>query len=208
MAMVIGYRERFSSSVLPLCLILFGLTWCGTAHAVSYGTNLLVNPGAEAGPSSPTGAPVSVPGWITSSAFTVIPYGSPGGYPTASDFGPGDRSSQFFAGGNAVTSTATQDINVSANAADIATGQVGCEVSGWLGGFLDQNDGASVSVTFFNGASNLGAFSIGPVTAADRSNLTSLYYRSNAAMVPVGTNLIRVTLTIDLLHKCQRLNCN
>src|SRR5271169_665406 len=84
-----------------------------SAHAVPYSTNILVNGSAEAGPNSPTGAPVSVPGWTTSSAFTVVPYGAAGGFPQTSDPGPPDRGVQFFAGGNAATSSATQDMDVS-----------------------------------------------------------------------------------------------
>jgi hypothetical protein len=40
-------------------------------QAVSYGTNLLVNGNAEAGLASSTGAPVSVPGWTTTTANDV-----------------------------------------------------------------------------------------------------------------------------------------
>ncbi len=70
----------------------------------------------------------------------MVKYGTAGGFPAASDPGPPDRSNQFFAGGNAVAGTATQDIDVSANAADINTGKVTLDLSGWLGGFASDPD--------------------------------------------------------------------
>ena len=83
----------------------FFLAMPSEALAAAYGVNLIVNGNAEAGPSSITGGPVTVPGWTTSSAFTVVPYGAPGGFPASIDPGPSDRQNQFFSGGNAASST-------------------------------------------------------------------------------------------------------
>src|SRR5436853_1309669 len=106
------------------------------ADAVSYGVNLIVNGNAEAGGNSAVGNPVPVPSWTPSPFFTVIPYGAPSGYPLATDPGPPDRAVQFFAGGNnAAVSTSTQNIDLSANAADINQGNVIFELSGYFGGF-------------------------------------------------------------------------
>src|SRR5450432_731489 len=167
-----------------------------SAHAVPYSTNLLVNGNAEAGPNSPGGTPVSVPGWTTSSAFTVVPYGAMGGFPQASDPGPPNRGVQFFAGGNAATSTATQDLDVSANSANINSGIVRYNLSGWLGGYLTDGDNAHVTITFFDTASNaLGTATIGPVTAANRNNMTGLFYNQNKGLTPVNTSRVHVVLT-------------
>jgi hypothetical protein len=170
-------------------------------RAVPYGANLIVNGNAEQGASSSTGdalpSPTPVPGWTISSAFTVVPYSAGGGFPTASDPGPPDRSNQFFAGGKAATSTATQDIDVSANAADINTGKVTLDLSGWLGGFVSDPDVAQLSVTYLNGASNSqGSTTIGPVSPADRNNVTGLFLRTMTASVPANTVTLRVTLTM------------
>ena len=170
-------------------------------HAAPYGVNLIVNGNAEQGINSPTGAPLPgptpVPGWATSSAFTVVPYGAAGGFPVASDPGPPDRSNQFFAGGKAVASTATQDIDVSANAADINAGQVTLDLSGWLGGFASDPDVAQLSVTYLDGGSmTLGSTTIGPVNPADRNNTTGLFLRNKSAKVPANTVTLRVTLTM------------
>jgi T5SS/PEP-CTERM-associated repeat protein/autotransporter-associated beta strand protein len=164
------------------------------------GVNLLVNGNAEAGAFSATGAPIAVPGWTTSSAFTVINYkpaGDTSGFPKTTDAGPPDRANQFFAGGNAATSTATQTIDVSANAADIDTGSAVVDLSGWLGGFATDGDNASLSVAFFNGSTNLGGGAIGPVTNVDRGNVTSLLSRSQTIPVSANTRQLVVTLRMD-----------
>src|SRR5450755_3519971 len=138
------------------------------ALAVSYGVNIIANGNAEAGGSSSTGAVVPVPSWTTTGGFTVIPYSAGNGYPGTGDPGPADRALQFFAGGNNVSlSTATQTIDLSPNSTDINTGNVAYDLSGWLGGFSSDRDHATLTATFFNGATNLGSAIIGPDTASD-----------------------------------------
>jgi hypothetical protein len=185
--------------VVTSCLVLACAVFStipGNMSAASYGVNLIVNGNAEAGPASTTGAPEAAPPWTVSSAFTVVPYGAPG-FPTSSQ-GPPDGMNQFFAGGNAASSTATQDIDVSANAADIDAGKVVCDFSAWLGGFTDQEDNAVMTVIF--NAANLTQISnaaIGPVTAADRSSQTKLLLRFSSVVVPANTRSIRVSLAMQ-----------
>jgi hypothetical protein len=168
----------------------------GKALAAAYGVNLLVNGNAESGPASMTGAPVAVPFWIASSAFTVVPYGA-SGFPTASQ-GPPDGMNQFFAGGNAATSTATQDIDVSDKAADIDAGYVVCDFSAWLGGKADQDDNAVMTVTFYAAnMTQLGSSAIGPVTPANRSSQTKLLLRLGRSGVPPHTRSVRVSLAMQ-----------
>ena len=162
-----------------------------------YGVNLIVNGNAELGASSATGQPVAVPGWVTTGPFTVVPYGAAGGFPTASDPGPPDRSNQFFAGGSGALSTASQDIDVSGNASDINQGRVTCDLSAWLGGFFTDQDNAMLQLIYFDGANDLGSFPIGPVTAAERGNQTGLLLRGVTALpVPPNTTRIRLVLTM------------
>jgi hypothetical protein len=172
---------------------------------VPYGVNLIENGNAELGPSSSTGQPVAVPGWVTISPFTVVPYSAGGGFPTASDPGPPDRLNQFFAGGNGALSTASQDIDVSGNASDINPGKVTCDLSGWLGGFFTDEDNATLTLTFFNGANNLGSFPIGPVTAAQRANQTGLLLRSLTAL-PVPTNTTRLHVVLAMTRATGAFN--
>jgi hypothetical protein len=166
------------------------------ADAIPYGVNLIVNGNAEAGSSSASGSPVSVPSWVTSAFFTVIPYNAAGGYPTSGGPGPPDRLNQFFGGGNAATSTATQQIDLSANAADINQGNVIFDLSGYFGGFSTDNDNARLSATFFNGATSLSIATVGHVTAKDRANATGLLLRRGSGIIPVNTTRVVITLTM------------
>src|SRR4051812_23053453 len=96
---------RLRPSVWTAATLVAALFSAATAEAVPYNVNLLSNPGAEAGAASDTGDPVAIPGWPeVNGPVTVLPYGAPGGFPTA-DQGPRNDGkpsgqSQFFAGGN------------------------------------------------------------------------------------------------------------
>jgi hypothetical protein len=169
------------------------------ANAFSYGVNLIVNGNAESGGNSANGIAVPVPNWVTSPFVTVIPYDAPGGYPTSGGPGPADRAVQFFGGGNnanAGLSTATQDIDLSANAADINQGNVIFDLSGYFGGYQFDNDNARLSATFFNGNTSLGIATVGHVTAKDRGNATGLLLRRGSGVVPVNTTRVVITLTM------------
>ncbi len=114
---------------------------------------MIVNGNAESGGNSANGIAVPVPNWVTSPFVTVIPYDAAGGYPTSGGPGPSDRAVQFFGGGNnvnAAVSTATQDIDLSANAADINAGNVIFELSGYFGGYQTDNDNARLQRDFLS----------------------------------------------------------
>ena len=163
---------------------------------VPYGTNLLVNGDAEEGQASSKAEPVPVPGWKTTGAFTVVPYGAPDGYPAVVDTPPSGMK-QFFAGGRSDVSTAAQEIDLSANANDIDTGRVTCDASAWLGGYSGQEDSAKLTVEFrSNTAVNLKSITLGPVTALERSNQTGLRYRSSSLPVPAQTRRIHAELIL------------
>lgn len=185
-------------SLLSLLLLGAGLFLINVSRsdAAAYGVNLIVNGNAEAGPSSPTGAPVPVPGWTTSSAFTVVPYNAPGGFPGDNSPGPTDRGNQFFAGGTVEFSSATQTIDVSGNAADINANKVTFNLSGWLGGYLSVDEHAELKITFMNGATALGSAQLQNVLAADRNNVTGFVFRKTAGAVPAHTTQIVVALSM------------
>jgi hypothetical protein len=164
--------------------------------------NLIVNPGAENGAADPDGsAPVTnIPGWtIAGGAFDVIQYQSTSGnYPAVTDPGPANRGNNFFCGGpNDAASTGTQTIDVSKDAARLDTGLIGFVLSGWLGGFADQDDNAALSIQFEDATGKaLDKAQIGPVMAADRNNVTAFLLRTTNGKVPKGTRKIIVTLTM------------
>ncbi|PZR72965.1 MAG: hypothetical protein DLM73_11700 [Chthoniobacterales bacterium] len=173
------------------------LAFSQRVNAAPYGINLIVNGNAETGVGSANGNPVFVSGWTVSSAFTMIPYTPGTGYPGPGDPGPNDRGNNFFAGGNgAAVSTATQNINLSANAADINQGDVIFDLSGYFGGFSGDNDNARLSATFFNDTTSLGIATVGHVTAKDRGSATGLLLRRGSGIVPVDTTRVVITLTM------------
>lgn len=166
---------------------------------VALGANLIVNGDAEAGPGTPDAMkPVTdIPGWMTKGRFDVVAYGARGDVPAADDPGPPDRGKNFFTGGfNDPISTATQRVDVSSQSAAIDAG-VTYTLSGWVGGYATQADGAVVAIqlTDANGR-GLGQAEIGPVTPSDRGSRTSFLQRSASGVVPKGTRKIVVTVTM------------
>ncbi len=163
--------------------------------------NLLQNPGAEAGQASPNGnTTVEIPGWQTTSTFTVVPYGGGDGlftFPPPSEAQRIHGGKNFFAGGyQAGTSTATQTVDVSRAAPLIDAGHVTASLSAWLSGFLSETDPGTVEADFVGerGAA-LGSFKIGPVTPDERNRDFKFIQKSADAPLPTGTRDIRVTMT-------------
>lgn len=169
----------------------------GPARTSQQAGNLLANPGAEDGDGAPdSSAQSEVPSWQTTSTFTAVNYGAPD-FPTASQGARAGGGVNFFAGGpGGAVATASQTVDVSAQAAAIDAGRVGATLSGWLGGFGSQADSATVAAVFQGGSgAALARATIGPVTATERNSQTSLLSRTTATLVPAGTRTIRVVLT-------------
>lgn len=157
--------------------------------------NLISNPDAEAGAGSVSGFDVvPVPNWTSSGNITVTVYGTASALPW-----PGllFGTNVFTGGPNNSSSSATQIIDVSAGAAEVDSGTVQSELSGWFGGFASQDDRASLIATFLNASSNaLATTTIGNVLALDRTNVTTALYRATNNIVPVGTRTIQLMLVI------------
>lgn len=158
-----------------------------------FGSNLVVNGDAEMGASSIDGyTVVAVPGWTTDGPFTVARYGGPD-LPSAGDPGPANRGTALFAGGpDTAFSFAEQTIDVAAGARLIDTGIVPFTLSGYLGGWTNQDDVAEVTVEFRSGSGVIGTAAIGPVTVEDRDGATGLLRRTARGTVPAGTRSIVV----------------
>jgi hypothetical protein len=130
-----------------------------------------------------------------------VKYDAPDGFPLSTDPGPPNRGLNFFAGGPlTASSSASQLIDETADAVLIDAGSVTFALSGYLGGFREQQDNAVLSATFLNVSNTvLGMASIGPVTAEDRMNLTGMILRSTSGAVPIGTRMINVNLQMTRL---------
>jgi len=109
----------------------------------------------------------------------------------------GSRIEPFFRRTGRLASSLTQTVNVSHYAGSIDKNHATYKLSGWLGGYADQGDNATVTATFQDALGNpLGTGSIGPVTASDRSNQTGLLPRSSDGTVPSGTRKVLVVISM------------
>jgi len=188
--------------VAALCAIASNVVpSAGVSAEATYGTNLVVNGDAEAGPGAASSSEIKPPpGWTSTGQFTAVKYGASGGFPDATSPSPADRGANFFAGGNVVLSSGSQTIRLDALAADIDTGTVKYAFSAWLGGFSNQDDNATVTVTFRSKTGgNTGHAQLGPVLSAERKAVTGFLSKQAVGTVPKGTRSAVVTIT------CRRL---
>lgn len=189
--------------LVPVAAIAAALALGGPA--VGAGENLLANPGAEDGSDPAAGEAQSPPprGWGATAEFTVAAYGDPGLPATghAQEVGGGTK---LFLGGRCAsppfcaTSSAQQELAVSASAAAVDAGSVRAEVAALLGGLGSEPDAGRVLLQFLGaGSERLGQLELGPVTAADRGNQTRLLPRSGERALPAGTRRLRLALLAD-----------
>jgi len=112
-----------------------------------YDTNLLLNGGAELGGASFDGNQVvNIPGWSQNHGFTVVAYGTAGGFPTIGEAGRIGGKDQFFSAGQVDSSSecgqASQTVTIKGRNAAIDAGHVKVVVTGRLGTYLSQPDTA------------------------------------------------------------------
>jgi hypothetical protein len=177
-------------------LLVAGLVAAPSGLAAIPGGNLIVNPGAEAGPGSTDSSTVSAPpGWTVESSFTAVAYGAPDFLTTADSAALGGGANFFAGGPDSAASAATQVVDVSVAAPEIDAGKAGATLSALLGGFSSQTDRATVTATFLRAdGAPLGTEVLAAVTPADRNSVTALVARSANATLPAGTRSISVRI--------------
>ena len=157
--------------------------------------NLLANGGAEEGVGDSTviGLP-PIPSW--NGTMTFVRYSTFGFFPRRPEAQWWEGGEDFFSGGPTNgASSATQTALVPAASTSIDAGLSTATLSADLGGYRLDTDRMQVTATFLDaGGAVIGSFTIGPVTAADRRNLTTLVRRAATQPMPAGTRSIRVTL--------------
>jgi uncharacterized protein (TIGR03437 family) len=158
--------------------------------------NLIRNGDAETGAAaSDCSGLANISGWIADGRASVCRYGS-GDFLLANAPGPSDRGSNFFAGGSNDRSMIYQVIDVSSSAAQIDAGTLPYTLSGWLGGWADQDDSAKLTATFKSASGEPLAYaSIGPVLAAERNRASGLVLKSATGTVPRNARSVVVDLT-------------
>jgi YVTN family beta-propeller protein len=160
------------------------------------GSNLLVNPGADAGDTSRQGwDAVTIPGWqIRQGLPTVVSYGTRG-FPPAADAGTQGRGDRVFAGGAGGTAVLTQQIPLrTAAGGGVRTG-TRFRISAWLGGTAVSK--ASFAVVFRSGTGRtLGERSIGPVGGSGDASHPDFARQQGSGVLPAGTRSAEAELTL------------
>ncbi len=173
------------------------LTTTMQAAQIVLNQNAIINPGAELGLGSATGNDIfSVPGWTTTGNFTSVQYGASAA-PVSS---PGaDFGSNFFSGGpNNPTNMATQLLDVSNISTAVDAGQVVFVLSGYFGGYLFQNDSATLVATFFDASNAVISSSAvaGGFNSTARGNISQLLFDSVGGTIPTSARSVLITLTM------------
>lgn len=180
-----------------VCTALLAVPAVSATAVTATPVNIVQNPGAEAAKGSADGSVVKVPDWTKNKGakFTAVQYGASGGFPDATSPGPKDRGKNFFAGGPDSSGThATQTDSLASYKKVIAAG-ASYTLQGWLGGYEDQTDHATVMVTWENASGTaLGTAVIGPVGATARKNVTGLLERTAKGTVPANTAQALITI--------------
>jgi uncharacterized protein (TIGR03437 family) len=186
----------FASTAAPsfadsLSLVLAVL---GTSPGAVLGTNLVVNPGAEAGPSasaSTSNVALYIPGWSTADGISVAPYGGTG-WISATAPGPPDRGVNLFCLAAYGGSSMYQDIDVSPAASLIDSGKTTYQISAWLGGISGANT-PTLTYEYFDWSNNQVAptATLGPASHSG----TGLVLTSNTGTLPSGTRRVHIQLS-------------
>jgi Ca2+-binding RTX toxin-like protein len=170
----------------------------GAAGAAIPVGNIVPNGGAEASTGANDADDVfpPPPPWGVTQSFTAVKYGATPDFPSVAVGNAIGGGVNFFAGGPGPTSLGEQVLDVSGAGAEIDAGVVSIELSGLLGGRLTDEDNAKVTaeLTDAMGDVTFATLQIGPVSATDRANQTTLMPRSTTAAVPAGTRQIRLTV--------------
>ncbi len=175
-----------------------GLSPAGPALA-TFGRNLIFNGDAEYNRGFKSNSTQQyAAGWDDPGpgGITLVNYQAGNGFPTPQDPGPANRGNNFFSGGLNAVSTMTQQIDVSNLATQIDSTNVDFVLSAWLGGYLSQEDNATVIAHFLNGANaDIGSAQLAAVTAANRGNATGFLLREEFGDLPTLTRSIKIELT-------------
>jgi YVTN family beta-propeller protein len=160
------------------------------------GTNLIRNPGAQAGAASVQGwDSVTIPGWqIERGLPTVVRYGTRG-FPAVSGRAPAVRGGQLLVGGVGGTALLGQDIALRAPDGRAVPPGTRFELSGWLGG--SRASRASLTVAFLSATGRVvGRSGLRPAGRIGTRKHPGLVFRSDSAVLPRGTVRARLTLSL------------
>ncbi|CAF1249048.1 unnamed protein product [Adineta steineri] len=176
-------------------------TTTSVTTTAAFNINLVTNGDAETGSCQVSGGVTSPVGWNYNGPITQVIYNNPtSGCMASSDPGPSDRGQCYFYGQQSTSTSMWQTINLINEVSPllIDNQSVKFNLSAWIGGYINQDDTAVVSVTF-NDANNTmtgNITSIGPVYAVDRSSITSFIFQQANDFVPIGARAMTVFVTL------------
>lgn len=163
-----------------------------------YNTNLVKNPGFEAGAATNGYSWVQVPDWFSEPNGTVVAYGTAGGFPTAAEGNRISGGNQFYTSGtpsNDICAYAQQDITVRGRANAIDSGHVKVVVSARAGTYGSQTDTTRMKILFRDtGGSILGTLTMPSKTATNGQ----LQLISGKRVAPAGTR--NITILLDAIN--------
>jgi hypothetical protein len=197
--MMDGYHRQFAPTWLIAAMPIIALAISGCGGTSSSGPpldeNLLDNPGAESGSDSHG----SLDGWEEAGCFSGDEYGAGDSELDAPPSEMSSPGSWYFAGGNQLCNDVATGRQVIRNLQQLSTSASDLEyqMSGWLGGVGTQRDYATFVAWFYGqNGTLLGADAIGPVTAEERMDQTTLVKRTASGFIPSRTSRIELTLML------------
>ncbi|MEN6306455.1 MAG: FecR domain-containing protein [Anaerohalosphaeraceae bacterium] len=142
---------------------------------------------------------ISISGWQDLAPATINTYATMGeGEISSSERSaipvPPDKGNCFFVGHE--DCTITQEVSIAELFYKTNRGEIGYELSGWIGGWLNHEDTLEITASFYDDSNELiGSAAIGPVAAEQRNNQTCFVERSDKGILPSGTVRIILRLT-------------
>ena len=161
-----------------------------------YGTNLVLNPGAETYNGTADGFNIITPAdWTSDADPTVARYDRDLG-PAIGIEKPANSGDAFFTGGPDTQSTDFfQTIDLSSIASTIDAGHVKFALSAQLGGNGFYDDNADAFVTFENSASTeVARLDTGSVSASDRDDTSKFLTRAIGGVIPATTRFAQIQI--------------
>ena len=161
-----------------------------------FGTNLIVNGGAEAGAGSGSSTLITnIPGW-TSKGANVITYASGYGIETG-DIVPIGAGKNYFSNGS-TSSSLTQSISLAAAASAIDNGVASFDASGYFGGYANYDDSAAMTSRFSTRSGTSLSVHHHRRREIGGSRFNGMYLRRQIGAVPVGTRSATVTVNFTI----------
>jgi uncharacterized protein (TIGR03437 family) len=178
-------------------------THVARAQTPIFGSNLIVNAGAESGVGGDsTIQQKNVPGWSSTGGCDIYAYNAAYkkvGAIAPKDIVPRGAGNNYFAGGTIPANcTFSQSINLGSGTTTIDAGTATFAAAAYLGGYGLDGDNATMTVAFQDPTGKqLSSVTIGTVGPNDRaSQENGLYLRRQIGQVPAGTRTAAVTLNM------------